>query len=101
MQRAKSNSLDGQGEEISFSHMRDYSTQESIRFRKKPSGRFGRHSLGTAIGDACLRLAAQVLRSQELRLGARQPSCDNKVFCTEVFIKYVAKDRQYQSCCTS
>jgi hypothetical protein len=38
IQRAKSNSLDGQGEEIAFSHMRDYGTQESISFRKKSSG---------------------------------------------------------------
>ena len=49
MQRAKSNSLDEQGEEIAFSHMGDYGTQESIKFRKKSSGHFGRHSLGTAM----------------------------------------------------
>jgi hypothetical protein len=49
MQRAKSNSLGEQGEEIAFSHMRDYGTQESIKFRKKSSGQFGRHCLGTVM----------------------------------------------------
>lgn len=32
----------------------------------------------TNVGDACSHLAAQTLRNQELRLNARQLSCDNK-----------------------
>jgi hypothetical protein len=84
MQRAKSNSLVGQDEIITFSYMRDYGTQESIMFQKKSSGRLKAFLGDSNVGDTCLHLAAQVLRNQELKLDARQPSCDNKVSCMEV-----------------
>ena len=90
MQRTKSNSLDGQDEIIAFSHMRDYGTQESISFQKKSSGHLKAFFGHSNVGNPCLHLAAQVLRNQELELGARQPSCDNKVSCIEVY---------HQICC--
>ena len=58
MQRAKSNSLDGQDEKITFSHMRDYGTRESIRFRKKSSEQLKAFFGHSNVGDTCLHLAA-------------------------------------------